>query len=481
MPLECDGEQILANYPYPNNCDAIPLIGADMAALARRGCGCVQTVPAETLPESFLELAWPDGLPTASECPILTVLEGCNIWQAVNDPDNCDLGTIPATPGTGEDWQQVGGPGSSATDLAAAGVVFARLTAQSGVPIPSTDQTDVQNIYLTPYRGNIVELWDDINLEWVPVLFSEITIPVPNHTNRCFDIFAYLNAGVVAIETVDWNAPSTGVITAATNATPISITSAGHGLSDDMLVTITGATGNTAANGTWRIDVIDVNTFTLKNLDNTNSSGNGVFSGTANWERADQNTSRATAITLEDGRYVKSGDKTRLLLGTGRTGTTAGRLTDGESRRRLSNVYNRVARTLSAVIPASSYTASSTVVPANNTLAFGESRVDFVNAIDEEPIYYLWNCNCHGGNNSGAFAQVLLALDNTTNQDADSASRSTFDGPAVALINRRMTVGYHFIQKSVVRGGTATTATYTGINVSGTNVVVSRAKGWIWA
>lgn len=56
-------------------------------------------------------------------------------------------------------------------------------------------------------------------------------------------------------------------------------------------------------------------------------------------------TTRATAVTLQDGRYCKSGDKTRLLLGgiyTTGTTTTA----DAAATRYVANVYNQQARRL---------------------------------------------------------------------------------------------------------------------------------------
>lgn len=53
-------------------------------------------------------------------------------------------------------------------------------------------------------------------------------------------------------------------------------------------------------------------------------------------------TTRATAVTLQDGRYCKSGGKTRLLLGTiYTTGTTT--TADAAATRYVGNVYNRVA------------------------------------------------------------------------------------------------------------------------------------------
>jgi hypothetical protein len=62
-------------------------------------------------------------------------------------------------------------------------------------------------------------------------------------------------------------------------------------------------------------------------------------------------TTRATAVTLQDGRYCKSGDKTRLYLGTVRsTSTTATEDSQGGTssqvggKRFVWNMYNRVQR-----------------------------------------------------------------------------------------------------------------------------------------
>lgn len=67
-------------------------------------------------------------------------------------------------------------------------------------------------------------------------------------------------------------------VTAATNASPIVITSANHGLTTGTLVTITGVGGNTAANGTFVITRIDANTFSLNG-----SSGNGSYTSGGVW------------------------------------------------------------------------------------------------------------------------------------------------------------------------------------------------------
>jgi hypothetical protein len=69
-----------------------------------------------------------------------------------------------------------------------------------------------------------------------------------------------------------------GTITGATDATPIVVTSADHGLVTGASVTITGAVGNTAANGTWTITVVDADTFSLDT-----SVGNGTWTSGGAW------------------------------------------------------------------------------------------------------------------------------------------------------------------------------------------------------
>ena len=68
--------------------------------------------------------------------------------------------------------------------------------------------------------------------------------------------------------------PYAANITAATNATPIQITSGAHGLTTGDRVFIGGVTGNTAANGNHTVTVVNATTFTLNG-----SSGNGAYDG----------------------------------------------------------------------------------------------------------------------------------------------------------------------------------------------------------
>jgi hypothetical protein len=78
---------------------------------------------------------------------------------------------------------------------------------------------------------------------------------------------------------------TTRTITAATNATPIQITtSTTNGLTTGQTVTIYGILGNTAANGTWIITVISNTQFTLNSsVGNADYISGGAVNGCARW------------------------------------------------------------------------------------------------------------------------------------------------------------------------------------------------------
>jgi len=70
----------------------------------------------------------------------------------------------------------------------------------------------------------------------------------------------------------------TSSLSSATNASPIVISSAAHGLTTGARVTITGVLGNTAANGTFVVTRVDANSFSLDG-----SSGNGAYTSGGTW------------------------------------------------------------------------------------------------------------------------------------------------------------------------------------------------------
>lgn len=76
-------------------------------------------------------------------------------------------------------------------------------------------------------------------------------------------------------------------------------------------------------------------------------------------------STRATVVTLQDGRYCKSGDKTRLCLGSICTTSTT-TTEDSAVNRYVSNMFNRVERNLEVYVSASHTYGTGTFREYNN-------------------------------------------------------------------------------------------------------------------
>lgn len=171
--------------------------------------------------------------------------------------------------------------GTSKVDIT--GTVTANLTA-SGVAN--------QTIYYTPYNHNLINLWD--GFRWQTAEFAETSLSLGTLTaSKPYDVFAYLNAGVLALELLAWTS----------------------------------------------------------------------------------DTVRATNVIRQDGRLCKSGDKTRLLLGTLYTRDTTS-VEKSTSLCYLANLYNKLAQRMFKYDPAASWEYSSTTVRQVN--ANTNNQIDFV-------------------------------------------------------------------------------------------------------
>jgi hypothetical protein len=224
----------------------------------------------------------------------------------------------------------------------ALGVPGGRLTLSTGVWQNTTDVTS-STIFYTPGQSsggaghNRIAIYD--GTRWRLYTFAEVSLAVPATQWRLFDVFIYDNAGTLTLETANWN-QLTGAVTAATNASPIQITSNAHGLVNDDTVFLSGCVGNTGGNlGAWNVQKIDANNFTL-----SASIGNGVWTSGGTWWQL--NGARATALAVQDGVLVKSGATTRRYLGTGMTNGTSGQSEDKRQSNLLYNAYNRESRVL---------------------------------------------------------------------------------------------------------------------------------------
>ena len=87
-------------------------------------------------------------------------------------------------------------------------------------------------------------------------------------------------ANVASVEpyyTYCFETPDEATITGASNEEPIVITSAGHGFTDNMIVTIAAVEGNTNSNGDWVVTNATANTFELYSVEGNAAAGNSNY------------------------------------------------------------------------------------------------------------------------------------------------------------------------------------------------------------
>lgn len=322
-----------------------------------------------------------------------------------------------------------------------------RLTLTSGSPVLTTSVTAATTIYLAPYLGNRTAVYTGTGSDWLPLAFDEISVAVPSTVYRPFDIFEHSSSGSLALETVNWN-QSTAAITGATNAIPIVITSNGHGLSNNDVVGIINVGGNTAANGIWSVQNVLTNTFELEG-----STGSGAYTAGGTWYKL--NTTRATAITLQNGRYVKSGDTGKHYRGTGMTTATSGQTeinfsTPGNCL--LWNFYNQELAEF-PVTDATNHTYTSTTTRIyRNIIA---NKIGFVVGVSKNAFLSIVHGSFNFDAGDGA-SSTGLALNRTGNTNFSlTAVRDVIDSQYIVDYRGGFpSAGYNFLQ--LVQTGNAT-------------------------
>ena len=153
-------------------------------------------------------------------------------------------------------------------------------------------------------------------------------------------------------------------------------------------------------------------------------------------------TTRATALVLQEGIYVRSGATTRRYLGTIRIGATTGQTEDNARRRFIYNEFNAVQRRVAALETTYSWDyATATWRAANNSTA---NRVEVVVG-NLGPLIKL--DLMVRMSSSGAGAAHTIAYDTTSSYTTGSMySNITTDGHVSAHFTHATQLGYHFYQ-----------------------------------
>ena len=184
---------------------------------------------------------------------------------------------------------------------------------------PSFAQADNGNLYVA-YGDESVRKWDGL-----AATFSKAGVPAPttkpalsgSGEGRIIgDRYAYLrnldvDGRVSSLSPISDKVFVHGTqkaITGATNASPIVITSASHGLATGEQIIIDGVQGNKAANGLWNVVAIDTDTFSL-----VGSAGDGEYTGV--------NSGSIQVTTLQQGAAAVNEVQTITASGTPSGGT----------------------------------------------------------------------------------------------------------------------------------------------------------------
>jgi Protein of unknown function (DUF2586)/Ubiquitin-activating enzyme E1 FCCH domain len=231
------------------------------------------------------------------------------------------------------------------------------------------------------------------------------------------------------------------VVSGATDATPIVLTTTAHGLSTGDVVTVASVGGNTAANGTFVITVVDTTHFSLNGTTGTvpyTSGGTATFNGT---QFVGTGTSVMTLTgTPLDSYYFKATCTTAFTVGT-----TGGQVAISLDAGRT--VYTTV----------NVQTASSIAIPNTGlTLHFAAGTLalnDTFTAVTTEP---MWN----DGGVTAALNSILATedefLDVVVTGTAASGDATSFDGEMTQLFNQARFSCVLCAARDIHQGGSTT-------------------------
>jgi len=169
-------------------------------------------------------------------------------------------------------------------------------------------------------------------------------------------------------------------------------------------------------------------------------------------------TARATAISLQDGVYVKTSDKSYRYLGTFRTVTTTTTV-DTAAQRLLWNYNNRRYKKVYCYLSSVHVYSTATWRSWNNNTTLGSTRIEFVSGFNEDSISLMYYGQIVYGN-------VGLGLDTTSTASNSSIlveASTTYSSAASAVGAFTQQIGYHFVQG--VEYGTTASSSFTSFAI----------------
>ena len=171
------------------------------------------------------------------------------------------------------------------------------------------------------------------------------------------------------------------------------------------------------------------------------------------------NTTRATALALQDGIYVKSGTTTRRYVGTIR-GSASNKTEDSQAKRFVWNYYNRVPRDLYRTDATVSWTYTTFAWRAGNNSS--SNIVEVVVGVQETWISLRIAQNISG--TTGGYVGICEDCSNTYASYGDSIyGLSSMNGTVriVAYLDKSPVPGYHYYQWTELGLGSGSCTRYS--------------------
>lgn len=185
-------------------------------------------------------------------------------------------------------------------------------------------------------------------------------------------------------------------------------------------------------------------------------------------------TTRATAIARTNGRYFKSGDVTRMYLGSFRTTAVSGQSEDSLTKRYCWNYYNRVPRPMRRLESTASWNYTTFSFQQANAAAANQLDLVVGVAEDEISVKVIGGfSNATGG--ASSYGAVAIGQDSTTTAATGCVFNlvsSTINGAVVGLVSVLETVPpigrhtYVWLEEAAASG----TGTFYGTNAGQTGI-----------
>lgn len=213
----------------------------------------------------------------------------------------------------------------------------ARLSLTSNTPIPAADAVGVSLLNLIPFNGKKIALYSS---SWLTIDLSEMGIILSGLTSsRPHDVYVFYSAASVSSTNTTTEVLTFSGATGWGTGSMVIPATTGGGLTAGTtyfyraLTSTTGSLHTSLGGAVANTSIVNLTASIVSTL-------YGVSLELTAWTN---DTTRATAITTQDGVYVKNGDATRRLVGT-IFATSTSTTEDSLRNRYVANIYNAVPR-----------------------------------------------------------------------------------------------------------------------------------------